>query len=60
MPADTPVTTPVPVPTVATPVALLVQTPPGAAFVIVIVLPVHTPVGPEFADKAFAVNVAVA
>ena len=46
-PEDTPVTIPVPAPTVALVVLLLLQTPPGAASDNVIVEPAHTAEGPE-------------
>ena len=42
LPAATPLTTPVPAPTVATDVLLLVHVPPGVVFVKVVVAPAHT------------------
>jgi hypothetical protein len=47
IPADTPVTTPVDNPTVATDILLLVQLPPGVGFVNVIVVPTQWLLGPE-------------
>ena len=46
VPGDTPVTTPVVEPTVATDVVPLVQVPPVVASANVIVEPAHTDVGP--------------
>lgn len=42
LPAATPLTTPVPAPTVATDVLLLVHVPPGVVFVKVVAEPAHT------------------
>ena len=50
VPADTPVTMPLPVPIVATVVALLVQLPPPVASVNVVVNPEQTLVVPEIPD----------
>ncbi len=56
VPAEIPVTTPVVLPTVATPGALLVHVPPGVASVNVIVEPTHTADGPAItAGNAFTV-----
>ncbi len=60
-PAATPVTTPVPVPTVAMPVLLLVQIPPPVALDKVVPEPVHTVAVPvTAAGKALTVAVAEA
>jgi hypothetical protein len=57
VPGETPVTTPVDKPTVATPVALLLQEPPGVASVSVMVAPVQTTIGPLMAaGGVFTVN----
>ena len=50
VPASTPLTTPEPVPIVATRVLLLVQLPPVAASVKDVVKPTHTLVVPVMAD----------
>ena len=60
VPAETPVTMPVPEPIVAIPVAPLVQLPPAVPSVRVVVLPVHTDNVPPIATGAvFTVTVVV-
>jgi hypothetical protein len=61
VPAATPVTIPVDEPTVATPVLLLLQTPPGERLLSVVVLPAHTVDAPVTgAGEPDTVTVAVA
>jgi hypothetical protein len=52
VPADTPLTTPVPEPTVATPVAPELHVPLLVASVNVTVAPAHTAAVPDMADGA--------
>ena len=59
-PPTMPDTTPVVEPTLATSVLLLLQSPPGAALVSVIVCPVQTPEGPVVAANAVTVSALVA
>ena len=60
VPADTPVTTPVPEPTVALLVLLLLQVPPVVASVNAVVKPAHTLVVPVIeAGNGFTVTVIV-
>jgi hypothetical protein len=57
VPAATPVTTPV-LPTVAMPVALLLQVPPAVAFDKVLVLPAHNVAVPDMAPGVGSVQFA--
>ena len=60
MPAATPVTTPVPAPTVQIVLSLLLHVPPDVASLSDIVNPEHTVVAPEMGDgNALTVTVAV-
>ncbi len=60
VPAETPFTIPVPVPTVAIVVALLLHVPPTVAFDNAVVCPIQTTVLPVIGDNALAVTVLVA
>jgi 1,4-dihydroxy-2-naphthoate octaprenyltransferase len=61
VPADTPVTTPVIIPTMATAVLLLLQSPPIVVVLRVIVAPSHTVDSPESAaGDRFTVTIAMA
>ena len=59
VPGDTPVTTPLEEPIVATPVELLVHTPPVVASLSVVVFPAHTDAVPAIAAVGRTVTVAV-
>jgi hypothetical protein len=60
VPAATPITTPVPEPTVATPVLPLLQVPPLALLLNVVVLPMHTDAVPVIvAGTGFTVMIVV-
>jgi hypothetical protein len=60
IPAATPLTTPVPPPTVAIAVLLLVHVPPAGAEVSVVEDPTHIAADPEIADgSGFTVNIAI-